>query len=632
MGRMATTREHRIGDRPIDQVRLVELCERLGVAELFDRPVDLAAKRSLRCLLHGIPNRLKPWTDDTLVGDRATLDQVLRGPGRRTLAEALTEIPRVGTDEGFARTRALRGWWLTTTVIVFPIDTDVVSELRKRERASRAVLRFFAQFTPESDRCFAVAYADEPPHPVNNRHESRGSGWLWALASEEASYFTAGGRGRKIAARGLLGDSGGVLVTDGYACSADVPPDRRQLCWAHELRPYMIWRNVACASQSRCEGRVQALVLSTLTAHVRYRSEPFSGTSRLKRHRRSRMPRRVASFGLVAVASFAAYATYQVLWISRGLGHPLPRRFPPIRSSARGRADEGFAPIQRARSRLRRLSGAVRLDVPQQQDITIDTIDVVLVRKNERSGTKVATDHVETDANAPVSTAAGRRRVEILHALLLEQRERYRAVADRDFRCRGFARNRHLLSRRQAAVRTDPDTPTRARRVFEGGDRDRQVSSGDLEQGGIEFTLAVGDATAQPASFQAAATRVRRIVVTSAVAAGGECETERASERGVRETSVHRRFSVTGRQCPVRYNGHGSAERPPSDTDRESCESLGRDRGCGSAAREPMQPMERLRRVRLIPLVDVHGRPSGERVALESVGVERRAAVCRGSS
>lgn len=37
---------------------------------------------------------------------------------------------------------------------MFLIDTDVISELRKRERANRAVVRFFARFTPESDRCF----------------------------------------------------------------------------------------------------------------------------------------------------------------------------------------------------------------------------------------------------------------------------------------------------------------------------------------------------------------------------------------------------------------------------------------------------------------------------------------------
>lgn len=37
---------------------------------------------------------------------------------------------------------------------MFLIDTDVVSELRKKDRADKGVLNFFQQYQVESDRCF----------------------------------------------------------------------------------------------------------------------------------------------------------------------------------------------------------------------------------------------------------------------------------------------------------------------------------------------------------------------------------------------------------------------------------------------------------------------------------------------
>jgi len=37
---------------------------------------------------------------------------------------------------------------------MFLIDTDVVSELRKKDRADKGVLDFFQQYQVESDRCF----------------------------------------------------------------------------------------------------------------------------------------------------------------------------------------------------------------------------------------------------------------------------------------------------------------------------------------------------------------------------------------------------------------------------------------------------------------------------------------------
>lgn len=76
-----------------------------------------------------------------------------------------------------------------------------------------------------------VAHADETTH---YHHGLRT--WLWTLCTERGVYFMAHfGRG-KTAARALLSDFAGVLITDRYGAYNDLPPERRQLCWAHVIR------------------------------------------------------------------------------------------------------------------------------------------------------------------------------------------------------------------------------------------------------------------------------------------------------------------------------------------------------------------------------------------------------------
>lgn len=76
-----------------------------------------------------------------------------------------------------------------------------------------------------------VAHADETTH---YHHSTRA--WLWVLCTEQLVYFMAHfGRG-KTAARQLLGEFVGVLVSDRYGSYNDIPPERRQLCWAHVIR------------------------------------------------------------------------------------------------------------------------------------------------------------------------------------------------------------------------------------------------------------------------------------------------------------------------------------------------------------------------------------------------------------
>jgi len=132
-------------------------------------------------------------------------------------------------------------------------STGAISEAQGK--ANAALMRPY-EAIGKAVRSAAVAHADETRHPIGTQRESVGSWWLWLLASEEASYFVATCTRGKIGAQGLLGDFAGVLVTDDYAGYADVPSERRQLCWAHLLRTrsfeaVLTWLDDASADRVR---------------------------------------------------------------------------------------------------------------------------------------------------------------------------------------------------------------------------------------------------------------------------------------------------------------------------------------------------------------------------------------------
>jgi len=76
--------------------------------------------------------------------------------------------------------------------------------------------------------------ADETPWPVDGRR-----GWLWVVVSRWATVFTvAMSRGSKVI-KGLLGeDFAGILGSDRWSAYTWVPPERRQVCWAHLKRDF----------------------------------------------------------------------------------------------------------------------------------------------------------------------------------------------------------------------------------------------------------------------------------------------------------------------------------------------------------------------------------------------------------
>lgn len=76
-----------------------------------------------------------------------------------------------------------------------------------------------------------VAHADETTH---FREQTRQ--WLWVLCTPQLAFFMIhASRGMK-AARELLGEFAGILITDRHAAYGIHPTDQRQLCWAHVIR------------------------------------------------------------------------------------------------------------------------------------------------------------------------------------------------------------------------------------------------------------------------------------------------------------------------------------------------------------------------------------------------------------
>lgn len=83
----------------------------------------------------------------------------------------------------------------------------------------------------ETIRQAPVAHADETTH---FREQSRQ--WLWVLCAPHLAFFMVhASRGMK-AARELLGDFAGILITDRHGAYGIHPTDQRQLCWAHVIR------------------------------------------------------------------------------------------------------------------------------------------------------------------------------------------------------------------------------------------------------------------------------------------------------------------------------------------------------------------------------------------------------------
>lgn len=122
----------------------------------------------------------------------------------------------------------------------------------------------------------AVCHADETRH-----YRGTNTYWLWALADNTVSYFMTHYSRGKAAADALLGNFTGYLVTDHFSGYGNVPPERRQLCWAHLIRHF---RKIAerCGEGGIIGKRLLLIAYATVRTHHRWQQQ----TDQAERYRR----------------------------------------------------------------------------------------------------------------------------------------------------------------------------------------------------------------------------------------------------------------------------------------------------------------------------------------------------------
>jgi transposase len=79
-----------------------------------------------------------------------------------------------------------------------------------------------------------VAHADETGWAEAGQRR-----WLWLVVTAVATVFSVAASRGSAVIKGLLGeDFGGYLVSDRWSAYTWVPPERRQVCWAHLKRDF----------------------------------------------------------------------------------------------------------------------------------------------------------------------------------------------------------------------------------------------------------------------------------------------------------------------------------------------------------------------------------------------------------
>jgi len=84
--------------------------------------------------------------------------------------------------------------------------------------------------------------------------EGRHRAWLWVMVSALVTVFLVHARRSTVAARLLIGECHGILVSDRWSAYTHWPIGQRQLCWAHLLREFTAFteRSGARASGGPC--------------------------------------------------------------------------------------------------------------------------------------------------------------------------------------------------------------------------------------------------------------------------------------------------------------------------------------------------------------------------------------------
>jgi transposase len=120
---------------------------------------------------------------------------------------------------------------LCTTVLGAPVAVGSVDAVCRATAAALAGPVAEVQTAVQQAR---VVHADETEWARAGQRR-----WLWVATSTVATIFSvAASRGSKVI-KGILGDPfGGILVSDRWSAYTWVPPERRQVCWAHLKRDF----------------------------------------------------------------------------------------------------------------------------------------------------------------------------------------------------------------------------------------------------------------------------------------------------------------------------------------------------------------------------------------------------------
>ena len=86
----------------------------------------------------------------------------------------------------------------------------------------------------EAVRTAAVKSADETSWKLQGK-----LCWLWAAATTTVAAFVIHGRRSALGMAAILGmEIQGILCSDRWGVYDQVPPERRQICWAHLKRDF----------------------------------------------------------------------------------------------------------------------------------------------------------------------------------------------------------------------------------------------------------------------------------------------------------------------------------------------------------------------------------------------------------
>ena len=122
----------------------------------------------------------------------------------------------------------------------FQVDVALGTVNTLRQEVSQAVAEPVAEATVFA-QAQEVANADETGWVQGNSdgtNPERRKAWLWVLVTTWVTIFQVHLSRGQAAAKALLGEFAGYLITDRWTGYGWWPLDRRQLCWAHLIREF----------------------------------------------------------------------------------------------------------------------------------------------------------------------------------------------------------------------------------------------------------------------------------------------------------------------------------------------------------------------------------------------------------